>query len=186
MNNSSFKHLRAILTLPVVVTIIIPAVLLILFGGPLIGWALTPPLNLLPILGGLLLIGLGLFLLVKTISMFTRFGEGTLAPWDKTQKLVVRGVYRHVRNPMHTGVFVMLYGEGLLLGSPAMLAFATVFVAIHLFYIPLSEEKGLERRFGEDYLIYKQNVPRWIPRLKPWVMNSTSISRNKDGEPDEQ
>ncbi len=169
MNDTSLKHLRAILTLPVVVTIIIPAVLLILFGGPKIGWALTSPFNLIPILGGLLLIGLGLFLLITTISMFARFGEGTLAPWDAPQKLVVRGVYRHVRNPMHTGVFVMLFGEGLLLGSPAILFFATGAVILHLFYIPLSEEKGLEQRFGEDYLIYKQHVPRWIPRLKPWV-----------------
>ena len=31
------------------------------------------------------------------------------------------------------------------------------------------EEKSLERRFGEEYLLYQKNVPRWVPRLRPWT-----------------
>src|SRR5215470_14577043 len=86
-----------------------------------------------------------------------------------TQKLVVRGVYRFVRNPMISGVLSILLGEAALFASPALLWWFVVAAAVNIVYIPLSEERGLERRFGDDYLAYKRNVPRWIPRLKPWI-----------------
>jgi protein-S-isoprenylcysteine O-methyltransferase Ste14 len=104
----------------------------------------------------------------QTIGLFVRVGEGTLAPWDPTQKLVVRGVYRHVRNPMISGVFCILLGEAILAGSLPLLDWFFFFLLVNLIYIPLLEEPGLARRFGEDYLRYKENVPRWIPQVKPW------------------
>ena len=162
------RHLRAILALPVVALVVIPCILIAATDGIDIGWSLASPLDLLAILLGAILIVLGLALLVTTIRQFMRFGEGTLAPWDPTQKLVVQGIYRYVRNPMHSGVFLTLYGEGVLLGSVPIILFVTVVVVGHLFYIPLVEERGLERRFGDQYLTYKRHVPRWIPRLKPW------------------
>lgn len=61
-----------------------------------------------------------------------------------------------------------LLGEGLLLGSPAILVWFLIFVALNAIYIPLVEEPDLARRFGDGYLGYKRNVPRWIPRLRPW------------------
>ena len=162
------RHLRAILTLPVAVLVVIPGILIVITDGINIGWSLAPPLNLLTVLLGAILILAGLALLVTTIRQFMRFGEGTLAPWDPTQKLVVQGIYRHVRNPMHSGVFLTLCGEGVLLGSVPIILFVMIVVVGHLFYIPLVEERGLEARFGDQYLIYKRHVPRWIPRLKPW------------------
>jgi protein-S-isoprenylcysteine O-methyltransferase Ste14 len=162
------KHIRSIIALPFMALVVIPAIIIYLTGPLNVGWSLAWPLNLLPIVGGALLIVAGLVLMAGSIRLFMRFGKGTLAPWDATQKLVVRGIYRYVRNPMHSGVFTVLYGEGLLLGSVPILIFVTAVVVLHFFYIPLSEERGLERRFGEPYLIYKQNVPRWIPRLTPW------------------
>jgi protein-S-isoprenylcysteine O-methyltransferase Ste14 len=119
-------------------------------------------------LGAVLMI-MGLALMAATIPMFLRQNEGTIMPWDPAPKLIVEGVYRHVRNPMHSGVFAVLLGEALLLRSALILSFAVFAIILHLFYIPYSEERGLERRFGEQYRIYKQNVPRWIPRLTPWV-----------------
>ncbi|NOH11278.1 MAG: isoprenylcysteine carboxylmethyltransferase family protein [Chloroflexi bacterium] len=80
----------------------------------------------------------------------------------------MEGIYRYVRNPMHSGVFTVLYGEGLLLGSLPIIYFVTAVFVLHWVYIPFSEERGLEARFGEEYLEYKRNVPRWIPQLKPW------------------
>jgi protein-S-isoprenylcysteine O-methyltransferase Ste14 len=105
---------------------------------------------------------------IKTNMLFATIGKGTLAPWTPTRKLVVRGVYRHVRNPMISGVFCILLGEALLFGSPNLFTWFMIFVLINITYIPLFEEPGLEKRFGQDYLIYKKNVPRWIPRRKPW------------------
>jgi protein-S-isoprenylcysteine O-methyltransferase Ste14 len=150
------------------VTLVIPG--LLLFTGPeddgrSAGW---PPLSLVPSGLGLSLIGLGLVLVVSTNLLFARIGRGTLAPWDPTQKLVVRGVYRYVRNPMISGVSFILLGEVLISGSLRLLGWFLIFALANLIYIPLVEEPGLERRFGQAYRVYQQHVPRWLPRLRPW------------------
>jgi protein-S-isoprenylcysteine O-methyltransferase Ste14 len=69
---------------------------------------------------------------------------------------------------MITGVFFILLGEAVLAASLPLLGWFAVFVVVNAAYIPLFEEPGLVRRFGDDYLAYQQNVPRWIPRLRPW------------------
>ena len=89
---------------------------------------------------------------MATIRLFVAVGEGTIAPWDPPQRLVVRGVYRHVRNPMITGLCLVLLGEALLAASLPLLGLFAFGVIINVIYIPLSEEPGLARRFGDDYL----------------------------------
>jgi len=116
----------------------------------------------------------GLVLGAWTATLFVRFGDGTAAPWDPPARFVVRGPYRHVRNPMITGVIAMLLAEALVLRSWPILVWACVFVAGNAIYIPGVEEPGLRKRFGESYLDYKRHVPRWVPRLTPW--------RGKDGD----
>lgn len=111
---------------------------------------------------------LGLFMLGSTIKMFIEIGKGTLAPWSPTQKLVTRGLYAHVRNPMITGVMAILLGEALVFHSVRILIWFIVFFAVNTVYFIASEEPGLVERFGEEYLEYEKNVPRWIPRIKPW------------------
>jgi protein-S-isoprenylcysteine O-methyltransferase Ste14 len=165
----TWKHLRAILLLPFLVTVVIPGLVLWLTGPDSLGlWQSVPATRVaLPILGGALSC-LGLVLLVATIRLFGTVGQGTLAPWNPPQRLVVQGVYRHVRNPMISGVFFVLLGEAVLAASLPLLSWFALFVSINAVYIPLSEEPGLLKRFGSDYQTYRQNVPRWIPRLKPW------------------
>ncbi len=124
-------------------------------------------LNVLTIIG--LLLGLaGLSILLMTIRMFIRIGQGTLAPWSPPKKLVTSGMYAHVRNPMITGVLTVLLGESLLFHSKNIFIWFVSFFFINYIYFILFEEPSLERRFGEEYLEYKSNVPRWIPRSKPW------------------
>ncbi|HEX2204566.1 MAG TPA: isoprenylcysteine carboxylmethyltransferase family protein [Longimicrobium sp.] len=108
-------------------------------------------------------------LVAVTVRHFATRGRGTLAPWDPPARLVVAGVYRHVRNPMITDVGLVLLGETLALRSPALLAWTLFFSALNATYIPLVEEPGLERRFGEPYRVYRRHVPRWIPRRTPWA-----------------
>lgn len=161
-----FKHLRAILLLPAVVTILIPWMLIASPNAKRL--ALVPGVRLLTIVLGGLLIVTGLSMLVWTNRLFATEGRGTLAPWDPPTQLVARGPYRHVRNPMMFGVFSILLGEALAFGVREMFVWFAIFVAINALYIPLLEERLLQRRFGESYRRYKANVPRWIPRLRPW------------------
>jgi protein-S-isoprenylcysteine O-methyltransferase Ste14 len=114
------------------------------------------------------LIVLGLALVVWTVTLFTTVGQGTLAPWDATRRLVVRGPYRHVRNPMITGVALILAGEAVAFRSWGLVILLAVFALANAIYMPLSEEPGLRRRFGEDYDRYRSQVPPWIPRVTPW------------------
>lgn len=150
------------------VTAVIPAVLLLQTNSLRPGRGLARPLALLLIVTGGALMAAGLTLMVKTIALFARVGRGTLAPWDPTQNLVVVGPYRHVRNPMISGVLAVLLGESLILGSTAVLSWTGFFLLANLTYIPLVEEPGLARRFGDSYRLYKANVPRWWPRQSPW------------------
>jgi protein-S-isoprenylcysteine O-methyltransferase Ste14 len=165
---SAVRQLGAILLLPVVVTVVIPAMLVLSTGALYPGWGWLSRFNVLPSASGIVMIVVGLMLLVKTVSLFARVGQGTLAPWDPTRKLVVVGPYRCVRNPMITGVFCILLGEAVLLDSRPVLVWFGLFVLANMIYMPLSEEPGLEKRFGEEYRLYKANVPRWLPRLTPW------------------
>ena len=116
----------------------------------------------------LLAIATGLGFMAWTLSLFRRIGDGTHAPWEPTQNLVAVGPYRHLRNPMIGGAITVLLGEALLFGSLPLLGWAVVFAAANALYMPLVEEPGLERRFGEDYRRYKANVPPWVPRLTAW------------------
>ena len=163
-----WRQIRSILLLPVAVTIVIPGIILARTPSARLGWGLPAPWRLVPLGGGLLAMGVGLRLVVQTIRLFATAGQGTLAPWDPPVRLVVRGVYRRVRNPMISGVFAVLLGESAILGARPLAAWCAIFAAVNMIYIPLLEEPQLERRFGADYRAYKRNVPRWIPRRRPW------------------
>jgi len=117
---------------------------------------------------GLALAATGFLLAAWTTRLFVTRGEGTPAPWAPPRELVVRGPYRHVRNPMITGVLLVLGAESLLFGSWPVAGWTLVFFLINTVYLTRIEEPGLERRFGDDYRRYRASVPRWIPRAVPW------------------
>jgi protein-S-isoprenylcysteine O-methyltransferase Ste14 len=102
------------------------------------------------------------------VRRFATEGKGTLAPWDPPREFVVRGPYRFVRNPMISGVILVLFGEASVLLSPPHAVWAASFLALNLLHIPLVEEPQLERRFGDPYRDYCRNVRRFVPRLSPW------------------
>jgi protein-S-isoprenylcysteine O-methyltransferase Ste14 len=162
-----WRHVRAIGLLPGISAGVIPATILVLTTGD-VGLGLDGPLQVVPVIAGGALICAGLLVMYRTIALFAREGEGTLAPWDPPRKLVVLGSYRYVRNPMITGVLTVLLGEAFLFGSPWVAAWAAAFFAGNAVWFPLVEEPGLRKRYGEDYEDYRRNVPRWLPRRGPW------------------
>lgn len=161
--------MRAIVVCPGVVTILVPIVLVWWTEDVEVGWGLTGALAVLPVLLGAGMIAAGLLLVGWTVRLFATLGEGTLAPWDPTSRLVVRGPYRHVRHPMISGVVLVLLGEAALLGSRALLAWSAGVLAVNAVYLPLVEERGLRRRFGAEYEEYSANVRRLVPRRRPWT-----------------
>lgn len=166
------RWLLAIVSLPLPVTVLIPAAVVLVFRGS--RWAHVSPSPSSPALWlGVVAGVIGLALAGWSASVFARFGDGTPAPWDPPARFVARGPYRHVRNPMILGVFFILLGEALVLRSWPLFAWFLLFAAANSAYIPWIEERGLERRFGDDYLRYKAAVPRWLPRWTPWRPENT-------------
>jgi protein-S-isoprenylcysteine O-methyltransferase Ste14 len=165
------KHLASILALPATVICFLPIALVSLF--PYIPFWGTPyHAAMFLLVAGIGFSGLGFFLLYSTISLFIKRGNGTIAPQNPPKKLMVIGIYAHVRNPMHIGVFLILIGESFVVGSIALTFWTLLFIVGNLLYLPLIEERKLAERFGGEYLIYKKHVPRWIPRLSSWKSNS--------------
>jgi protein-S-isoprenylcysteine O-methyltransferase Ste14 len=110
----------------------------------------------------------GIILFISCIALFIRIDKGTLAPWSPTQKLVRTGIYAYARNPMITGVLAVLLGESFIFHSIPIFTWLVSFFIINAVYFTYFEEPGLVKRFGQEYLDFERNVPRWIPRLTPW------------------
>ena len=158
------RHLFAILVLPVVMAVVVPSWLLRRYALVDSRWSADSPL-VWPLRGiGALLLLAGFLLFAWCVTLFARVGQGTLAPWDPTKRLVAVGPYRYVRNPMITGVATVLAGWAVFTGSWVLALWLVVFVAFNSAYFMLVEEPGLEQRFGAPYRDYKARVPRWIPR----------------------
>jgi len=167
--NESSKPLRlaASLILPLLILLILPWWIRTALAAYDTRWG--DQLIVLParVLGvALALAGAGLF--AWCVWLITNQGRGTIMPWDPSTRLVVRGPYRHMRNPMISAVLFMVAGQALIWGSWLTGALALFFFTVNHVYFILSEEPGLEKRFGESYREYKAHVPRWLPRRAPW------------------
>ena len=162
------RYLIPILILPFNVLITIPSVILILTGGIHSRWE-NNYWRAAMMLTGIVLLIYGLSMLIRTIRMFHIIGKGTLAPWDPPKEFITQGIYLHTRNPMITGGLITLLGEVFVFGSIFLLAWWLIFFTSKTMYFIYHEEPELEKRFGSAYIDYKKNVPRWIPRFKPWI-----------------
>ena len=145
------------------------------FVAGLVPWWLTrwqvrwPLAHWAPVrVAGLIMLILGAIVLVQAFARFVAEGRGTPAPVAPTERLVVGGLYRHVRNPMHVGVLAAIVGQALLLGRPVLLGYALVTWLVVAAFVHWYEEPTLARQFGADYAAYRRAVPAWIPRVRPW------------------
>lgn len=121
---------------------------------------------------GVIIVVIGLYAITMTVSSIIRIGKGTLAPWSPSIHLVIGGMYGYVRNPMIIGVLTVLIGESIAIVSYKIFVWALCFFVINNIFFLIYEEPNLEKKFGDEYREYKKNVPRWIPRLKPFKSNS--------------
>jgi protein-S-isoprenylcysteine O-methyltransferase Ste14 len=164
-----WRHLLSFLVAPVTMTLVIPA-LIVMWADVRLPEFDSPWTVGLAIVGCLLIVG-GVAMLLWTVYLFDRVGKGTLGVGEvlgQPVNLVVRGPYRHVRNPMISGVVAILLGEAALASSVWLLGWAVFFFVMLTTSIQVWEEPHLTKRFGEEYVTYRRNVPRWIPRITPW------------------
>jgi protein-S-isoprenylcysteine O-methyltransferase Ste14 len=174
----SSLQLRKRIAVPKTIATLGSAIFLVIAPGTVAGlipWWMTrlwfrPPffgLEAMRVLG-VLLIAAGVPGLVDSFARFAMQGLGTPAPIAPTQNLVVTGLYRHVRNPMYAAVVAVILGQAILFGDWRLLAYGVVVWLISHAFVLGYEEPVLARRFGASYEQFRDNVPRWIPRLTPW------------------
>ncbi len=153
--------------LPVIRGVIFPAFVVLIFifwvrldaamgwQGPRVRWLAAPLL----VAGGALV--------AWCIGLFRVLGRGTPLPFvAKTKCLVVSGPYKYVRNPMMWGVGAIIVGTALWVGSLGLWFGFAMFLVFLMLFVPLYEERDMQRRFGEEYREYCRQVPRWWPRIR--------------------
>jgi protein-S-isoprenylcysteine O-methyltransferase Ste14 len=129
--------------------------------GPLARWA---PVRV----AGLIMLILGAIVLVQAFARFVAEGHGTPAPVAPTERLVIGGLYRYVRNPMYLAVAAAITGQALALNQPVLLGYAAVVWVTVASFARWYEEPALARQFGAQYEAYRRAVPAWRPRTRPW------------------
>lgn len=96
-------------------------------------------------------------------------GRGTAAPYDPPRALVVRGLYRHVRNPMYVSAVLIVFGIGIWTGTASLFGYSILLALSYHLFVRYYEEPHLQRVFGQSYAEYCAAVPRWWPRITPWL-----------------
>lgn len=150
--------------------VVAPGVVAGVVPWALTGWeaASPPPARRILGIGGAVLLAAGVVVLLEAFVRFVREGLGTPAPLAPTERLVVGGLYRHVRNPMYLAIEATVVAQALLLGRPILLAYAAILAVAFWAFVRSYEEPTLARRYGEEYDAYRRAVPAWRPRLTPW------------------
>jgi protein-S-isoprenylcysteine O-methyltransferase Ste14 len=136
------------------------------------GWKVREPISPFAIIGmvvggGVLIIAV--IVLVRAFARFVTEGGGTPAPVAPTEHLVVGGDYRFVRNPMYVAVLAAVLGQAMIFGSIKLLVYAVLLWVIMAAFVRWYEEPVLLSRHGDEYQRYRQAVPAWLPRLRPWL-----------------
>lgn len=160
-----FTLIRAI-----VYAIVFVGVLLVYVPGRLLNSAgVVGPVGFgLPQIAGMIITTTGAAVALWCLLTFVFVGKGTAAPFDPPRRLVVRGPYQFVRNPMYIGAILAMIGVALFYGSLSILLYAgVIFLATHLLVITY-EEPTLGRSFGAEYAAYCRRVNRWWPK---WRVN---------------
>lgn len=131
------------------------------FQSPSPGWGAARVVGAVLVVAGL----------VPATSAFVEFVKagGTPVPAAPTERLVVSGFNRYVRNPMYVGLLLAIIGQALLFGNLWLLAHAVAAWAVPAAFVRWYEEPTLARTYGAEYQEYRRAVPAWLPRLRPWT-----------------
>lgn len=155
-----FTAVRAILYATVFVSLVFLYV-----PGRILSWVgIARPADVAwPQIAGMVLGGIGAMIALWCLIAFVRIGKGTPAPFDPPRRLVIRGPYRFVRNPMYIGGAIAFIGVAVFCESLVLLVYGgMLLLGAHLFVV-FYEEPALRGSFGQDYALYCHRVRRWLP-----------------------
>ncbi len=117
---------------------------------------------------GVALLAVAVLVLIRNFVRFVVEGRGTPSPVMQTERLIVGGDYRFVRNPMYLGVIGAILGQAMIFGSFALVLYAFAVWAAMATFVRWYEEPLLQNLYGDEYERYRHGVRAWVPRLRPW------------------
>jgi protein-S-isoprenylcysteine O-methyltransferase Ste14 len=127
---------------------------------------------------GIVPLAIGCLALLWCNWAFVVQGRGTAAPYDPPRALVVQGLYRHVRNPMYVSAVLIVLGIALWTGAASLFGYSFLLALSYHLFVRYYEEPHLQRVFGQSYAEYCAGVPRWRPRVTPWLGRRSSLPAN--------
>jgi len=135
------------------------------------GWRMQEPIStfaVVRIAAGAVILLAAVIVLVRAFARFVIEGRGTPAPIGPTERLVVGGDYRFVRNPMYLAVVSAVLGQALIFGSIAVLLYGIAVWVVMAAFVRWYEEPTLRELYGQEYVRYCAAVRAWLPRFQPW------------------
>jgi protein-S-isoprenylcysteine O-methyltransferase Ste14 len=144
------------------------------------GWDVRWPMTALAVAMtalGCAILAVAVVVLVRNFVRFVVEGRGTPSPVMQTERLVVGGDYRFVRNPMYLAVISAILGQAMIFGSLSLLVYAVAVWAMMATFVRWYEEPLLLNRYREEYQHYRRGVRAWVPRLHPWQADVEDIDR---------
>ena len=138
---------------------------LVYLPGRFLTWSgvVAPTSTGVPQITGMIVVTIGTVIALWCVLTFVFTGKGTPAPFDPPRRLVIRGLYRFVRNPMYIGAGMTLVGAAIYYESLSILIYTGLFFLITHLFVVLYEEPILRQTFGDDYEAYFRRVRRWWP-----------------------
>src|SRR5882724_10040454 len=138
---------------------------LVYLPGRFLSWSgiVVPASTGAPQVAGMIMVAIGTAIALWCVLTFVFIGKGTPAPFDPPRKLVIRGPYRFVRNPMYIGAGMTLAGAALYYESLSVFIYTCLFFLITHLFVVLYEEPTLRRIFGDEYEAYCRRTTRWWP-----------------------
>src|SRR5882724_1617885 len=138
---------------------------LVYLPGRFLSWSgiTEPGTTGAPQVAGMIMVTIGTAIALWCVFTFVFIGKGTPAPFDPPRRLVIRGPYRFVRNPMYIGAGLALAGAALFYESVSLLAYGGMFLLASHVFVVWYEEPTLRRTFGPEYEAYCRRVRRWWP-----------------------
>lgn len=142
------------------------AFVLVYLPGRFLSWSgiVAPATTGAAQVAGMIMVAIGTAIALWCVFTFVLIGKGTPAPFDPPKKLVIRGPYRFVRNPMYIGAGTTLTGAALYYESLSILIYTCLFFLVTHLFVVFYEEPTLRRTFGNEYEAYLGRVNRWLPK----------------------
>ncbi len=146
--------------------VIAPPPLIFLSGllvGGFVSWFFPSPFvpTTFSVVAGVLFILAGLGVIAAAFVKMRR-AQTNVEPWKPTTAIVTGGVYGISRNPIYLGMILIYLGVSFLFNSFWFLPLLALVLFLMHYGVILREEMYLERKFGGEYLNYKNRVRRWI------------------------